>query len=176
MRTKLLLILIVFTVLTQLCTVSAFAVTNGEKIKGSILQEQCTTWNAPPEGQGSVIPVPGRVQTRINVASGPTRFSPSSSAGFDRHVVPGHFDRALGNNRSVFTVSQNELKSILQRPDVVSSPAVGIDSGRQFVRTVDVGQTIGNTSLNHGGRATSWIQIYTDRAGNLISAFPVPGR
>jgi len=53
MRTKLLLILIVFTVLTQLCTVSAFAVSNGEKNKGSILQEQCTAWNAPPEGRGN---------------------------------------------------------------------------------------------------------------------------
>jgi len=53
MRTKLLLILIVFTVLTQLCTVSTFAVTNGEKNTGSILQVQCTAWNAPPEGRGS---------------------------------------------------------------------------------------------------------------------------
>jgi len=55
MRAKLLLILIVFTVLTQLCTVSAFAMTNGEKNKGSILQDQCTPWNAPPEGQGRPI-------------------------------------------------------------------------------------------------------------------------
>jgi len=28
-------------------------VTNGEKNKGSILQEQCTAWNAPPEGRGN---------------------------------------------------------------------------------------------------------------------------
>ena len=62
MRTKLLLILIVFTVLTQLCTASAFAVSNGEKNKDSILQEQCTDRNAPPEGRGSNVPR----QTRPN--------------------------------------------------------------------------------------------------------------
>ena len=52
MRTKLLLILILLTVLTQLCTVSAFAVTNGEKNIGNIQLEPSTVRNAPPEGRG----------------------------------------------------------------------------------------------------------------------------
>lgn len=43
-----------------------------------------------------------------------------------------------------------------------------------YRRVVDVGRTIGNTSLNHGGGSTRWIEIFTDRAGNLITTYPVP--
>lgn len=117
--------------------------------------------------------MPGRVQSSIRVANGPTRYSPSNQAGF-RHVAQQHFDRPLGNNRSIFSVSQDELKSILQRPDIARTPAIGIDEGRQFVRIADTGQIIGNTSLNFGGVETSWIKIFVDRAGNLITAYPVP--
>jgi hypothetical protein len=144
--------------------------------------------NAPPEspepsespdiaigGTGkNEIPVPGRVQSRINIAKGSTRYSPSNSAGFN-HVVDQHFDRALGNNRSVFSIEPAQLETILQRSDVVGSPVTGIDNGLQFVRTVNVGETIGNVSLNYGGGTTSWIKIFTDKAGNLITAYPVPG-
>jgi len=47
-------------------------------------------------------------------------------------------------------------------------------TGGQYVRTVDTGKVIANTSLNHGGQSTSWIQVYTDRKGNLITTYPVP--
>jgi hypothetical protein len=40
---------------------------------------------------------------------------------------------------------------------------------------INVQQPIWNTSLNHGGRPTSWIKIHTDIAGNLVTAYPVPG-
>jgi len=124
------------------------------------------------------IAVPGRVQSRINVANDATRFTPVRpstgqpvSAGFN-HVTEGHFDRPVGNNRSVFSISRTELKGILQSEAVVSSTATGITGG-QYVRTVDVGRTIGTTSLKQGGTATSRLQIITDRAGNLITTYPV---
>lgn len=46
--------------------------------------------------------------------------------------------------------------------------------GGQYVRTVDVGEIVGNTGLKFGGSETTWIKIYTDRAGNLITVYPVP--
>lgn len=36
------------------------------------------------------------------------------------------------------------------------------------------GRIIGKTSLKFGGVDTTWIEIYTDRAGNLITCYPVP--
>jgi len=129
-------------------------------------------------GGGKPIPVPGPVQSRINVANGPTRFTPLRdsghpvSAGF-RHVESQHFNRPLANNRSVFSVSQNELKTILQNPNTVKTQATGIPGG-QYVRTVNTGQVVGNTALRYGGQPTTWIRVYTDRMGNLITTFPVP--
>lgn len=67
-----------------------------------------------------------------------------------------------------------DLKQILQRKDVVKAPVVALHGG-QYRRIVDVGEVIGQTSLKHGGVDTSWIAIYTDSHGNLISAYPVKG-
>ena len=75
---------------------------------------------------------------------------------------------------SINHIEPNQLKIILQRSDVVNSPATGIDNGIQFVRTVDVGETIGNVSIKYGGGTTSWIKIFADKAGNLITTYPVP--
>ena len=65
------------------------------------------------------------------------------------------------------------MKTILQSPNTVRTPAVGI-AGGQYVRIVDTGQVVGRTALKHGGQSTTWIQVYTDRMGNLITTFPVP--
>jgi len=119
----------------------------------------------------------GRIQSRVNVANGPTRFTPLRntgqpvSAGFE-HVVGGHFGRPLGNNRSVFSITPSELRSVLQSRTVVDSPVTSLGGG-QFSRTVDIGRTIGNASLNQGGAATSRLRVLTDSAGNLITTFPV---
>ena len=71
--------------------------------------------------------IPPTVQSRINVADGQTRFTPIRpttgkpvSAGFN-HVLDGHFDRPLGNSRSIFSISPDELKVILQSKDIVQS-------------------------------------------------------
>lgn len=43
-----------------------------------------------------------------------------------------------------------------------------------YVRNVDTGSIVGKTALKYGGNDTSWIRIFTDRAGNLITTFPIP--
>ena len=122
--------------------------------------------------------VPGRVQSRINVATGPTRFTPlrnpgeQSKAGFE-HVLDEHFDRDLANSRSVFSITPDELKIILQSKQTVDSPVIPTGDGR-YVRIVDTGKVVGNTALKFGGGETTWIKIFTDKAGNLITTFPVP--
>jgi RHS repeat-associated protein len=120
--------------------------------------------------------VTGRVATRINLANGPTRFTPLRASGHPvsagwQHVLQGHFNRPVAKNRSVFSVSPAELRSILQSPQVVRSPVSALGDG-QFLRTADVGRTIGTSALNNGGGATSVLKVFTDEAGNLITAFP----
>jgi hypothetical protein len=121
----------------------------------------------------------GVVQSRINAANGRTRFTPTRpstgkpvSAGFE-HVYNGHFNKPLGNSRSIFSVTSDKLKQILQSPNVVKSTVIEMPGG-QFKRIVDTGEIVGNTALKHGGKPTSWIEIITDRAGNLITTYPVP--
>ncbi|SHH62989.1 hemagglutinin repeat-containing protein [Massilia sp. CF038] len=121
----------------------------------------------------------GRIQSRINVANGRTATTPLRdsgspvSAGFD-HVLEGHFGMPISNSRSVFSITPAELKNILQSERVVNSPVIALGDG-QFVRTVDVGRVIGLTTVKEGGAATSVLKVFTDRAGNLITTFPVKG-
>jgi len=131
-----------------------------------------------PTGLSECEPVPGRVQSRINIAKGRTRFTPLRQSGEPvsagwQHVLDGHFNRPLGPNRSVFSVSPDELKVILQSRQVVSAPVTALGGG-QFQRTVDLGAgtIIGSSSLKRGGGPTSTVRVLTDRAGNIISAFP----
>jgi hypothetical protein len=130
----------------------------------------------PPAGpQG----VPGRVQSRINIARGRTRFTPLDqhgnpvAAGWE-HVRARHFGGS--NVQSQFTVSEARVQQILGSGRVVSSPVRPVGTGRMtlFERTVQVDTIIGRTRAADGGGPTSWIRVYTDMAGNLISAFPVP--
>jgi hypothetical protein len=138
-----------------------------------------------PSGGGAGPGVPGRVQSRINVANGPTRFTPlkdsgnPSKAGWD-HVANDHFGG--GNTQSQFTQPQGRVKAILQSPDVVASPVtpIGQGPGVQYVRVTDVsahlapGEALGTTRVAQGGLPTTWMKIHTDSAGNLITCYPVP--
>lgn len=123
--------------------------------------------------------IPPTVQNRINIANDATRSTPlrntgeSVSAGFN-HVLDGHFNRPIANNRSVFTINPNELKSILMSKNTVGSPVTSIPGG-QFTRIVDTGQIIGNASINQGGQATRFIKVFTDSKGNLITVYPIVG-
>ncbi|MGX7417234.1 T7SS effector LXG polymorphic toxin [Carnobacterium gallinarum] len=121
----------------------------------------------------------GVVQSRINVANGRTRFTPKRpstgkpvSAGFE-HVYDGHFNRPLANSRSIFSITTDKLKQVLQSPNTVEVTVIDM-SGGQYKRIVDTGEVIGNTALKFGGKPTSWIEIITDRSGNLITTYPVP--
>ena len=116
--------------------------------------------------------------TRINVANGRTRYTPKRangnyvSAGME-HIISGHFNRALGNSRSIFSISIDKLKKILQRKDIISAPIYEMGGG-QYRRIVNTGMVIGNTALKYGGKKTKWIEIITDVRGNIITAYPVP--
>lgn len=68
------------------------------------------------------------------------------------------------------------MKGILGQKDVIQSPATVLDSG-QYSRIVDTGQVIGTVKPsipNVGGSQTTWMQIITDKAGNIITTYPVP--
>jgi RHS repeat-associated protein len=108
-----------------------------------------------------LVRVPGRVQSRINVASD----------GWE-HLVKRHFNAKV--NASQFTVSEKELKSLLQSEQVVGSPVVGIlrdGDNVTFVREVDMGRPIGVDKYDDW-RATNVMTVVTDRYGNLQSATP----
>ncbi len=123
--------------------------------------------------------IAGSVASRINVANGRTASTPLRStgepvsAGFN-HVIDGHFDVPIAKNRSVFSIKPDELKVLLQDKKVVSSPVVEIPGG-QYTRTVDTGKIIGTTSLKEGGQPTTFIKVFTDSKGNLITTYPVKG-
>lgn len=120
--------------------------------------------------------IPAQVQSRINIASDRTRTTPLRdsgnpvSAGFN-HVLDSHFNREISNSRSVFTITPDQLKGVLQSSSVVKSPVTALPDG-QYLRVVDVGRIIGVTTLRDGGTYTSVIKIFTDKSGNLITTFP----
>ncbi|WP_207689179.1 hypothetical protein, partial [Criibacterium bergeronii] len=113
----------------------------------------------------------GIAQSRINIANGPTRFSPSSKAGLE-HVIDRHFNPT--KNAGQFSISVDELKSILSRKDVIDTPISISKTSGQFGRVFDVGYDIGTIKPSMGGQKTSWIEIFTDSKGNLITTYPIP--
>ncbi len=93
--------------------------------------------------------------------------------GFN-HVI----DRHCNSNRNAgqFTISQDKLKSILSNKSTVNIPVKEIP-GNQFERIVDIGEIAGTVkpSLpNVGGQSTNYIRIITDKAGNLVTTYPIP--
>ncbi len=89
------------------------------------------------EGTGKALQIPGCVQSRINI----------SNDGW-KHVVDRHFS---SKNASQFTISQDELKSLLQNKDIVKTPVTRtLESadGIQYVREIDVGKNIGLDKFN----------------------------
>ena len=119
------------------------------------------------------------VATRVNIVDKATNFTPLRdsgspvSSGF-KHIVDGHFNQPLGKNRSVFTISTQDLKSILGNASITKVPVTAMVGG-QYTRTVNTRKVIGNTTLNEGGKPTTYMKIFTDYQGNLITAFPVKG-
>ncbi|MBC1684089.1 hypothetical protein HB941_13245 [Listeria welshimeri] len=112
----------------------------------------------------------GIVQSRINLAEGPTRFSPSKNAGM-KHVRDRHFNPS--KNSGQFTISESELKNILQSESVIKTTVKELKSGG-FERVVDTGKVVGTVKPSLGGQPTTWIKVITDKAGNIITTYPIP--
>jgi hypothetical protein len=126
---------------------------------------------ASTAGQGSrlannALDVPGRVQSRINLRAG----SQAEGAGWN-HVVHEHFSGK--SNKSQFTVSQDEFRTILQSKTVVNSPVSRIlesANGPRYVRDIDLGRVIGIDKFS--GQPTSRFTILSDKYGNIVTASP----
>ncbi|MBT2293583.1 adhesin [Paenibacillus albidus] len=104
--------------------------------------------------------MPPIVQSRINI----------SNDGF-KHVVVEHYST---KNKSQFTVSQDELRSILSSKEVVSTPVTRTlesKDGIRYVREVTLDRAIGTDKYNDF-KPTSKMTILTDSKGNLITASP----
>lgn len=68
----------------------------------------------------------------------------------------------------------DELKEILSRKDIIATKVTISETSGQFKRVANVGYDIGTVKPSMGGKSTSWIEIYTDSKGNLITAYPTP--
>ncbi|ODA01880.1 hypothetical protein A7P25_01250 [Achromobacter xylosoxidans] len=122
-------------------------------------------WKKGEKTPNLISHVPGVVQFRINLWKGRAK-----DRGWD-HVVLGHYSGK--KNKSQFTVPQSELRSILQSPQVVTSPivrTVSTKEGMRYFREVDLQRDIGVDKFS--GKPTSFITILTDVKGNLITATP----
>jgi RHS repeat-associated protein len=135
--------------------------------------------------------VPGRVQSRINLAEKPTRFHPDVAAGKPmekvaagmKHVRKGHTGGA--NKQSQFVV---EPGTALSKRAVVKAEARPLaykgSGGTTYARHAEVGTTVGRTRVGkgawrldnrNGGRLTNALRVETDAAGNVITAYPIQG-
>ena len=118
------------------------------------------TGNLSTKGTSKVPGIPPIVQSRINI----------SNEGW-KHVVDRHFSN---KNASQFTISQDELRSLLSSKDIVKSPVIrSIDStdGVLYVREVTLDKPIGLDKFNDF-KPTSTMTIIIDKHGNLVTAFP----
>ena len=109
----------------------------------------------------------GITQSRINLMKG----SQASGAGWN-HVGHEHYSGKQG--KSQFTISQSELRSVLQSSQVVKSPIIGTLSsakGERYIREIDLGRPIGTDKFNNH-QPTSVMTVLTDKHGNLITATP----
>ncbi len=108
-----------------------------------------------------------RGEHRINIRKGDGTKSSGMEYAWRRHGGSGSLI-----NKSQFSIPREEVEAILQRKDIIKSPAIlDIKSGN-YIRQVDVGKTVGNVPLKQGGHPTSVITIITDEAGNLVNIFP----
>ncbi|MER3328691.1 MAG: hypothetical protein RIF34_03865, partial [Candidatus Kapaibacterium sp.] len=99
--------------------------------------------------------------------------------GFDYAMTKHGANSTYGSNKSKFSISNEEVKSLLQDKRVVKShvynpinPATGLSDPNKFVRQVDVGRRIGTTNVGGVLQSTSKITVITNRKGNLINVFP----
>lgn len=75
-------------------------------------------------------------------------------------------------SKSQFSISRSEVERILQSPQVVRAPIRVSGTSGNFIRSVDLGRTIGHLPVNRGGTLTSVITVIADKYGNLLNTFP----
>ncbi len=139
----------------------------GKDVEKAAFSDFVSDWNEAyrargrPSGPNASLNLPGRVQSRINL----------SNQGWD-HVVKRHFSGKP--NASQFTVTQAELRGVLQSKDVVTTPitrTLQSTEGTLYVREVDLGRQIGLDKFNNMN-PTNIVSIVTDKFGNLITTTP----
>ena len=128
--------------------------------------------------------IPARAQNRINIRAGSATLSNRYRGSGLNYALSNHLNPSKAGTKSQFSISKNEIISILSDENVIQSPvAVGNTTsaragGLTFVREVDLAQfgheAIGNypTTSSHQGAATTKITIITDGFGNLKNVFP----
>ena len=113
-----------------------------------------------PKETGKVSGMPPIVQSRINI----------SKDGW-KHVVDRHYS---DKNASQFTISKDDLRSLLSSKDIVKTPVTRtIDSadGMRYVRVITLDKQVGLDKFNNF-QPTSTMTVLTDKYGNLITATP----
>lgn len=107
-------------------------------------------------------------QSRINIQNG------NAKAGWE-HLVKRHFSGKP--NASQFTISQSEVKSLLQNPDVTKVPISKIQTSDNkatgqkeilYQRVVRLDKLIGIDKFSN--KPTNTMTILTDKHGNLVTA------
>ncbi|GKW01861.1 hypothetical protein PEC301877_06760 [Pectobacterium carotovorum subsp. carotovorum] len=115
--------------------------------------------SAQPIWKGSI------VQSRVNLRVG------DGSTGSGLEYAWRKHGGEWGANKSHFTVTQDELKTILQSGTVVKTSVQYSPSTGNYIRTVDMGKNIGVDAMNNGV-PTSIMTVITDKKGNLVNTFP----
>lgn len=108
----------------------------------------------------TIMSIPGRVQSRINL----------SNKGLE-HTLSRHFNPVKAENKSQFTISETELRSLLGAKSTIQTPARALETGN-FARTITADRTVGNLSEKMGGNSTNTFTGITDKYGDLQTTFP----
>ncbi|MCY9518038.1 hypothetical protein M5X08_00045, partial [Paenibacillus apiarius] len=127
------------------------------------------------KGSGKIEGMPPIVQSRINLMNG----SAQEGVGFN-HVLDRHFNPS--KNASQFTVTPDELKTILQSKEVVNTPVtrelkakIELPDGTtemqsRYLREVTLNSNLGIDKFS--GSPTNIMTVLTDKHGNLVTATP----
>jgi hypothetical protein len=146
------------------------------------LSDECPGTKGGKEASATQIPIdenrfvvpdiPRVAQSRINVAN--VTYDNGKVRGF-KYAMGKHGVNATIPNKSRFVITNDEVKMLLQRSDIVNKSVYNpIQIGGKievdkFVRQVGVDKIIG---IDQSGMKTSILTIITDKKGNLINTFP----
>ncbi len=122
------------------------------------------------------IAVPGRVQSRINIISGKSKID-ISHPGSKKPGIDSIWKKHMNSNRmgkSQFTISKDEVISIVKDKNTVKAPITRIIESGNYVREVNVGHIVGHLPAKKGSKPTTTVTILSDKEGNLVNIYPGP--